>query len=200
VPFVPRGKKARQAHVNVRQGAPVCTERERDEVLDRAVGAVRSVVRGRGLCLASAVLLDRILERVLPADGFKLKLGSLQVSPVEPGTAGVAYDPRGPAGVDGGFHAWVEDKRGELVDPSITATLAAEGYLVDSESLIQCAGRTFNAFGLRFFYEELQELELINVEEAEPYLSAALHLALTGEPPSPARVLSCPLDVRWRRP
>lgn len=165
-----------------------------------AVGAVRGVVRGRGLCLPMAVVLERVLETLLPEDAFRVKLGSVHILPLDQTALPVSYDPRGPEGVDGGFHAWVEDRRGELLDPSIGITLAADGHDVDPEVLIQCAGRTFDAFERRFVYEEIENLELVGREAAEEYLATTVHVATTGGlPPGSPGVLVCPLDVRWRR-
>jgi hypothetical protein len=192
MPYVPQGKKAK------RHAAALQRERERDQLIDIAVSGVRFVTQGPRLCLQMSVLLETLLADVLPADLFKVRLGSLHVHPTREGQEGITFDPRGTEGVDGGFHAWVEDRRGELVDPSIAASLAAEGYDVDPAELVQCAGRSFVAFDLGFAYEPLDDLELINLDASAHWLATVRELAVMGGLRRPTSVLVCPLDVRLR--
>lgn len=174
-------------------------ERQRDAAVDRAVESIRYAVQGSGLCLPSCVLLQRVLAVALPGEPFVLRLGALHVQPhTEDHEVGpIAFDPRGPDGVDGGFHAWLETSDGRVLDPSIAVTLCHEGYTVDPGTYCLDGGRKFTRDGLLFLYEELADLELINVEESEPQLAHLLHMAFTGEPAPVGTVF---LDVRFSRP
>jgi hypothetical protein len=192
MPYVPQGKKAK------RRAAALQRERERDQLIDLAVSGVRFATQGPRLCLQMSVLLENLLGEVLPKDLFKVRLGSLHVFPTREDQDPITFDPRSPDGVDGGFHAWVEDRRGELVDPSIAPTLAAEGYAVDPADLIQCAGRSFTAFDLRFHYEPLDELELLNLDKSAHWIASMRELATMGGFRAPPSILLCPLDIRFR--
>jgi hypothetical protein len=186
--FVPSGKKA-------------ASRRRRDErrvnILDRAVASARHAVRSPRLCLPMCVLLERILVKVLPVPHFSLRLGSLQVHPEDKSVSPIAFDPRGPDGIDGGFHAWLEDTNGALLDPSIFPTLDAEGYDVDADNYFIGGGRTFVRAGLVFVYEELPELELLGLEKSELQLARLMDFALLGEMSPPGVIY---LDVGWRTP
>lgn len=170
-------------------------ERERDDVVDAAVGALRYAMPGPGLCLPSCVLLQRLLRHFLPSEEFLLHLGSLHVRSQDSTASAITFDPRTPEGIDGGFHAWLEDKAGKVLDPSITVTLHDEGYDVNPDTYFLDCGRNFVRHGLLFTYEELPELELVGVEESEPHLARLMALALQGEVLAPRHVY---LDVRWR--
>lgn len=172
-------------------------ERERDAIVDAAVGALRHAMPGPGLCLPSCLLLQRLLGHFLPSETFRLRLGSLHVHPQDTTASAITFDPRTPEGIDGGFHAWLEDKSGKVLDPSIAVTLHDEGYDVNPDTYFLDGGRNFVRHGLAFIYEELPELELIGVEESEPQLAHLERMALTGEP-APAGTVY--LDVRWRTP
>lgn len=169
-------------------------ERERERILYAAVGAVRYAIGGAGLCLPTCFVLRRFLERVMPSMTYTMKLGALNVRPLEGSADAIAFDPRGPDGIDGGFHAWLEDTGGAVLDPSIAVTLHAEGYDVDPGCYLLDGGRRFTRFGLEFWYEELGALELFGVEESEPQIVELLRMATTGEPAAPGVVH---LDVRW---
>ena len=187
--YVPKGKKAKQR----------LAERKRDQRIDAMVSGVRFAIRGPRLCLQMSVLLESLLADVLPGALFKVRLGSLHVYPTGASSEGTTFDPRGPSGVDGGSHAWVEDRRGELVDPSIAITLATEGYDINPTALLQSATREFAAFGLGFLYEPLDELELVNLDASAHWLATMRELAETGTlSPSSPRILVCPLNVRLR--
>lgn len=170
-------------------------ELARDAIVDVALGGVRLAMPGAGLCLPTCVLLQRILAQSLPGSAFSLRLGSLQVHPQDGTASVITFDPRTPEGIDGGFHAWLEDKAGKVLDPSIAVTLHDEGYEVDPNTYFLDAGRKFVRHGLLFIYEELPELELVGIEESEPHLAGLMALALDGEVPEPGLIH---LDVRWR--
>ncbi|XXX74132.1 hypothetical protein WMF30_41455 [Sorangium sp. So ce134] len=176
MPFVRYGKKAAKVS---EQEARV---EAREAIIDRAVGAARIAVDGRGLCLPMCILLERILAQVLPAPRFSLRLGSLQVYPEDENVDPIQFDPRTPDGIDGGFHAWLEDDSGQLLDPSISVTLHAEGYRIDPLDYCLAASRDYVWSGLRFVYEQLGELELLGVAESESHLARLMALAMRGEP------------------
>lgn len=186
MPFIPSGKKA-------------SGRRRRDErravIINRAVGGVRLAISGPRLCLPTCVLLERTLALVLPLPRFSLCLGSLHVIAEDKRSSPIAFDPRGPDGIDGGFHAWLEDANGALLDPSIHPTLNAAGYNVDATSCFVEGGRSFIWAGLEFVYEALPELELLGLDESEPHLAHLMEFALKGERPPPG--VLC-LDVGWR--
>lgn len=197
MPFAPSSKKPNKLRAwKAREG--------RERLLDRAVSAVRLVIPNPSLCLQTCFLLERILDVVMPAHGFTLRLGSLRVFPMDPADRNgpLFMDPRDPDGVGDGplppghpFHAWLETASGEFLDPSILLTLHAEGYAVDAGSYTLGLGRTTILSGLRLIYEELPELEVLGVAESEPHLALAMSCALTGEP----RELGANyLDVGWR--
>ena len=164
-------------------------------VIERTVAAVRFAMPDVGICLPMCVLLKRFLARELPARPFFLRLGSLHVIPQDGTTDPVLFDPRGPGGIDGGFHAWLEDDSGRLLDPSIHPTLSALGYRVDERNCFIDGGRSFVVDGLAFLYEELPDLEVIGLPESEPHLSRLEAFALTAQR-SPPGVIH--LDVHWR--
>ncbi len=190
MPFVRQGKKAdkkrdREAKVEAREA-----------MIDRALGAARVAINSPRLCLPMCVLVERILTQVLPAPHFSLRLGSLQVEPEDKNIDPIYFDPRSPDGIDGGFHAWLEDTNGQLLDPSILITLHADGYKVDPSSYLLVGGRTSVLPGLRFVYEELPELELLGMAASEPHLAVLMAWAMHGKiPPAPGRIY---LDVGWR--
>jgi len=203
MPFVPSGKK---------------TKKKREQSVRRATGEAlidHVVMRAQlaaqlapGLCLPVCVLVQRVLAKTLPARGFALRLGSLHVLSRDPETGSISFDPRNPDGTtpapgrlpsDTPFHAWLEDSRGELLDPSILVTLHAEGYDVDSETYVHGGGRDFDLQGLRFVYEELHELELLGVKESEEHLDRAVSFVLTGEPHAHNLGPNF-LDLAWRVP
>ena len=121
MPFVPYGKRSapKRARDMKQEG--------RARTLDLAIGVARVAINGPSLCLPMCVLIERILARMLPPPSFSLRLGSLQLHAVAPGVEGICFDPRTAEGIDGRFHAWLENPRGELLDPSIFVTLAARG-------------------------------------------------------------------------
>lgn len=153
-------------------------------------------VNGPGLCLPMCVLAERVLAQLLPAPRFSLQLGSLQIEPEDENVEATHFDPRGPKGIDGGFHAWLEDTNGQLIDPSIFLTLHVDGYNVDPQDYILVGGRNFVFSGLRFIYEEVPELELLGLAESEARLSSLMPVALYGEPAPPPEMMH--LDVGWR--
>jgi hypothetical protein len=125
-----------------------------------------------------------------------LRLGSLHVVPIDVSVEPIVFDPRGPDGIDGGFHAWLEKLDGELLDPSICPTLAAEGYDVDGGTYFTERSKKFVMSGLGMIYEELPNLELLGLEASEPGLRHQMNLAMLGIlPPEPIAIL---LDVGWR--
>ncbi|MCK6536833.1 MAG: hypothetical protein L6Q84_28025, partial [Polyangiaceae bacterium] len=128
-------------------------ERERDDVVDAAVGALRYAMPGPGLCLPSCVLLQRLLRHFLPSEEFLLHLGSLHVRSQDSTASAITFDPRTPEGIDGGFHAWLEDKAGKVLDPSIPVTLHDEGYDVNPDTYFLDCGRNFVRHGLLFTYD-----------------------------------------------
>ena len=179
-------------------GTRVLSEDEMDRLIDLAVGAVRLAIQGPRLCLQSCVLLQRILTRTVPQRPFHLRLGSLHVLPSIQG-AGVdpiAFDPRGPEGIDAGFHAWLEDDAELLLDPSVLITLKHDGYDVDGTSYFLDGSRVFDDYGLTFHYEVVPELELLGEKESERALDLEMRLAMTGEP---FTFVANRLDVGWKR-
>lgn len=56
-------------------------------------------------------------------------------------------------------------------------------------------GRSFIYEGLSFTYEELSGLELLGMNESEPFLSRIVERAMSG---APAGVGTIRLDLRWR--
>jgi len=189
MPFMRHGKKAdKMRNREARQKA-------QETVIDQAVGAARVAINNPGLCLPMCVLCERILAQVLPSPGFSIRLGSLHVSPEDRDVRPIAFDPRTPDGIEGGFHAWLEDRNGQLLDPSIFVTLHAEGFDTDAASYLLVQGRCFALTGLRFVYEELPELELLGLHESEPQLARLMALAMRGEPCPKGTVY---LDVGWR--
>ncbi len=190
MPFIPSGKRAKQAKQKVQREA-------RDEIIDRALGAVRLVVYGPRVCLQSCFLAKRILDRVLPGHGFTLRLGSLHVLPLDQTIAPIAFDPRGPEGVDGGFHAWLEHTSGELIDPSICPTLTHDGYDVGGDDgYIASRAKDVVFCNLRLIYEELPDLELFGADESEPHLARMMEVAMSGIPQQTSGTIY--LDLRWR--
>lgn len=201
MPFVPYGKKARK-----RREPP--TMREADElVVDHMVtGAQLAVGRAPRHCLPICALVERLLARALPMFRFELRLGALQVLPRDQSVSPIAFDPRddegrapsaGPLPPDAAFHAWLEDARGELLDPSILLTLHADGYDVDPEGYFLGGGREFERYGLVFIYEPLRELELTGVEASEAFLVRATSFILTGRPLDLGANF---FDLVWRAP
>lgn len=188
--FVPRGKKTRKKWDRERKVD------DRERVLDAVISGVRLAIPHPKLCLPTCVLAQRMLDLLPTIPRLELKLGALAVFPVDEAIAPIAFDPRGPDGIDGGFHAWLADERGHIVDPSIFVTLNDAGYDVEAGSYLLIPGpRTIHA-GLRFVYEELPELELLGLEESEPALSLLMRHAMTGEPPRGQHTVH--LDVDWR--
>lgn len=189
MPFIRSGKKSKKTREKARR-----QERD-DRVIDEAVARTRVAVNGPGLCLPMCVLLQRVLAHLAPERPFTLRLGALNVYPTEGSGEPISFDPRHPEGIDAGFHAWLEDQHGMLLDPSVLITLAADGYGVDRDSYFLDGGRRFVRFDLAFVYEELLELELLGVERSEPMLARQLALALHGIPHPPGTIH---LDVGWR--
>ncbi len=170
---------------------------ERDQIIDRALGALRDVVSGRGLCLQSSFLAERILTKVLPGHGFTMRLGSLRMTPLDGVNAPILYDPREPGGIADGYHAWLEREDGELLDPSIFQTLAMRGVPVPEDGYLTWRERDFELDGLaRMLYEELPGLELFGIEESEPHLARMMKIAMTGIPDRTPGTVH--LDLRWR--
>jgi hypothetical protein len=192
MPYIPAGKKSKRKAANARKLETV------DSIIDNAVSRVRWIVQGRGLCLPMCVLLQRVLAVVVPGRAFHLRLGALNVGPLAKATdvEPIAYDPRGQDGIDGGFHAWLEDDHDRLLDPSILVTLHADGYDVDPESYLLDGRRRMPYGNLAMIYEELPELELLGVEPSEPALTAQMDFVLRGRPPTGP--LKIQLDVGWR--
>lgn len=184
--FVPYGKKAKK-----KREPPFL--READEVLiDHIVtGAQFAVGRAPRHCLPMCMLVERLLARALPAFRYSIRLGALNVLSRDERVEGISFDPRGddgqapspgvlPSGA--AFHAWLEDGRGELLDPSILLTLHADGYDVDPAGYFLGGGRQFERHALVFIYEELKELKLIGVDESEDFLARAASFVLRGHP------------------
>jgi hypothetical protein len=188
MPFIPSGKRARKRAQRAE---------DQDRLVDDAIARTWSVLYGPGLCLPMCVLLQRVLADRVPQRPFALRLGALNVGPIEDGPSAdpIAFDPRHPDGIDAGFHAWLEDAKGNVLDPSILVTLKAEGYDVDPQTYFLDGGREFVRFDLAFVYEELPELELLGVAESESILDNRLAGALRGAPLVPGTIY---LDVRWR--
>lgn len=191
MPFVRSGKKAAQKRDRDSKLEAV------DPLIDRAVSATRVAIGDAKRCLPMCFLAQRILAQVLPARPFALRLGSLHVYPLDEKQklGSICFDPRS-QGIDGGFHCWLEDGDQQLLDPSIYATLVADGYPVDGAAYLLDGGRDFRVNGLRFIYEELLELELLGVEESEPHLGQLMALAMRGEPLRSKGKIH--LDVGWR--
>jgi hypothetical protein len=203
VPFVPHGKKSKRKQDALRQ-------READErVIDSVVAKAQEAIRhAPGLCLPACVLIDRVLAELLPHFRFALHLGALSIL-----SEGGAFPPRlfDPRRSDGsppdagvlprgeGFHAWLESREGDLLDPTIFLTLAAEGYDVDPAEYPMSKGRRLERNGLEFVYEPLPQLELIGVAESEAHLRRAVSFVLTGSPPA-THLGPNVLDVAWRAP
>jgi len=192
MPFVPHGKKTKRRVEKTRQ------EEAHDQLVDEAVSRVHHLMQGRGLCLPMCVLLQRVLAIFIPQRLFHVRLGALNVFPLsnEAGLDSISYDPRGPDGIDGGFHTWLEDNNGLLLDPSILMTLHADGYDVNPRNYLLDGRRRMPYGPLGLIYEELPNLELLGVEESEPALAAQMRFVLTGIPPM--EVLEIHLDVGWR--
>lgn len=189
MPFVPHGKKSK-----AKRDRSVKVE-AREQVIDWAVSVAHHVMPLRGLCLPQCVLVERLLGERLPPPQFTMKLGALRVFPE--GSAGdpIFYDPRGPGGIEDGFHAWLEQPDGRLLDPSICLTLHADGYDVNPAEYTIAGGRSFSSRGHVYLYEELADLEMIGLAETEPVLESCRRVAY-GLPPGPPG--DCLLDVRWR--
>jgi hypothetical protein len=192
MPFVPTGRKAgRQRRRDAYHAA-------RAAALDRGIRAARMATNSPGLCLPMCVLLGRILDEGFPAHGFSLRLGALHVVAKDEERFGrISFDPRGPGGIDDGFHAWLEDADGFLVDPSILVTLRSHGFEVNPDDYLVAKQRRFPDSELFFVYEELPELELLGLEASEPGLANFMALAMHGR--RPAGVVDILLDVGWRR-
>jgi hypothetical protein len=194
--FVPTGKKAlRKREAAKAHGA------EREAVIEEAVVLSRVLMSDPGLCLPMCVFMERLLQKVLRGSTFTLRLGSLRTYP---GDASIApeplfFDPRGPDGIDGGFHAWLEDADGALLDPSVFATLADRGFNVNPRHFCRTYARKFWTSNVAFEYEELPELELIGLPETASVLQNWLAWALRRKPDEPFDMGHVHLDVRWRR-
>ena len=169
------------------------TDDERESILDAMVSGARIAYPAPQLCLQTRVLLEILLARFLPSPRFSLKLGALHVLTDEP-IGSRYFDPRGPEGVDGGFHAWLEDEQGTLLDPSILLTLAEEGYPIRSRGYLTVEGRLMLLDGLHFIYEPVPELVLVGVDKSEEHLRRATRLALAGDG-HPFMLGHCYLDV-----
>ncbi|RYG16795.1 hypothetical protein EON82_24600 [bacterium] len=189
MPFVPYGKKAPKR--------PPIERSVEDAIIERSVRAAWVAISDERLCLQMCVLLERILRMVLPSLTFGLRLGSVHVIPEDKTISPILFDPRGPRGIDGGFHAWLETPDGRLLDPSILITLDADGYAVDPNRILLVHGRSVVRDELRFVYEDLPDLEVVGVEESEPHLARLMALAMSGAPQAPGTIY---LDVRWRAP
>ncbi len=189
--LAPYGKKSK------RKREQAAKREAREAIIDRAIGAAQLAVSGSGLCLPMCVLLQRILEMVLPPPRFSLRLGSLHVRPIDESIDPISFDPRTPEGIDidAGFHSWLEDSNGRLLEPSAFLTLHSHGYAVDPDDYCLSDGPTFVHDGLRFRYEELSELELTGLAESEPHIAELMAYAMDGVPPTPGHVY---LDVVWR--
>lgn len=195
MPFVPTGKKSKLKAQKARQGVPY------EAVVDDAVQDVRRVMPGRGLCLPMCVLLQRVLAERLPHQPFRLRLGALTILPRSP-TAGIGpivLDPRGPEGIDAGFHAWLEDRHNGVLDPSILVTLAAEGYSVNPGSYLLGGPRKVAYGPLNLNYEEVSDLELRGLVESESALLTQMKWVNEGLPEvRPSVPIDIYLDVGWR--
>jgi hypothetical protein len=109
MPFVPSGKNAE------RQRRRDACHSARAAALDRGIHAARMATNSPGLCLPMCVLLGRILDEGFPAHRFSLRLGALYVVAKDEERFGrISFDPRGPGGIDDGFHAWLEVTRARL--------------------------------------------------------------------------------------
>jgi len=180
---------------------------EFEEVLDHLIQGTRIATLGTGgLCLPTCVLLERVLAATHPAYRFAVRLGALHVRSRDSAIDSILFDPRTPDGAEpapgplppnAGFHVWLEDSEGELLDPSILLTLHGHGYHVDPDEYLLGGGRSFESEGVGFVYEELRELELIGVEETEGYLARAISFVLTGQG-NPSRLGPNVLDLAWR--
>lgn len=199
MPFVRQGKKGKGPHPSA--------ERARDEAasIDAAVRMARQHLAGGGACLAVSVLVWRLLSTSLPARQFVLRLGALTVWPTRQPDDRTIFDPRDDAGQppehdgplpDGaGFHAWVEDARGTVVDPSIFATLRGMGYPTNPAEVAVGSGRRFSSAGWSFRYELRPELELLNLDESEAELTRLADPAIAGRGYAGGHL---DLDVAWR--
>jgi hypothetical protein len=193
MPFVPSGKKAKQAREKKAREARLGDD---EVVIKRAVNAAWYAGSRSGICVQMCVLLERILDAMLPTAAFGLRLGALHVVPAHQTDAPLTFDPRGPAGaIDA--HAWLEDTHGRLLDPSIIITLAAEGYLRDDDTFILTNDRVVKRDGLTLLYEAVPGLELTGLAESEPALQRQLVYAMHGKLLGTAPI-HIALDVQWR--
>lgn len=191
MPFVPSGKNAE------RQRRRDAYHSARAAALDRGIRAARTATNSPGLCLPMCVLLGRILDEGFPAHRFSLRLGALYVVAKDEERFGrISFDPRGPGGIDDGFHAWLEDADGFLVDPSILVTLRSHGFDVNPGDYLVAKQRNFPDSELFFVYEELPKLELLGLEASEPGLASLMALAMHGR--RPGGVVDILLDVGWQ--
>ncbi|MEZ4444380.1 MAG: hypothetical protein R3B72_35225 [Polyangiaceae bacterium] len=172
------------------------------DTLASALGAVHEVMAGPRQCLPQCYLLRRVLAAHQPGHPFTLCLGGLRVDPLD-GAQSMLFDPRTDVGIDinAGFHAWLEDEDGRMVDPSILWTLVAEGYAVDPTEIVVAESRRFVGFGLGFTYERLTELVLVGMEASEPHIARLerwVRLAMLDIEPPPLEHGVVALDVEWR--
>jgi hypothetical protein len=194
MPFVPHGKKAQRKRL---QAAKLARLEGREQIIDQAIGALRLPYPDSRLCLQTCVLLERLLGQVLPPPRYSLRLGSLHVVPVAGPIGPIVFDPRGPDGIDGGFHAWLQDENGQILDPSILVTLDREGYSVNPMSYFLVNSPQTELSGLRFIYEAIPDLQLLGLAESEEHLARAMEFAMTGIG-HPGLLGECRLDLAWR--
>lgn len=187
--FVPIGKKKAKA-----KPRPI-SEDDMDLIIDGAVGAVHHVMPHPGLCLPQCVLLGRMLGELLPHRRFDLRLGSLVLHPQRGDVEPITFDPRGPGGIDDGFHAWLEDADGVLLDSSMCITLNAEGYDVPPDQYFSCVGRTIPFDDFVLVYEELPDLQLLGLHESQVMLDHLYRAATLGTPMPHGQVM---LDIGWK--
>lgn len=191
MPFVPTGKKGEKKRL------AAIKEEARDRVIDRAVGLAQFVTRRSNLCLQTSVLVERLLgELGLPGAAFSTKLGSLKVYAEETDGGCIFFDPRDDSLAPAAFHVWLEDTNGHVLDPTINLTLLNEGYDVDATTYFIAPRRTTYVKRMKFEYEVLPDLEILELEASEPGLRALMDLALLGKPLTEHHVI--PLDIGWR--
>lgn len=172
-----------------------CVAMLTNALVQEAVARTRLAIHDSHVCIAMCVLLQRVLVRLDPSSTFTLRLGSLHVIPHPPRSGRILFDPRGPDGIDGGFHAWLEDTDGRVLDPSILQTLFEEGYAVDPLGYVIAAARVFDGFAMRFVYEELTTLELTGVDQSEPHLARLMIVVMEGRSQPAGNIY---LDVVWK--
>ncbi|MFI5298713.1 MAG: hypothetical protein ACHREM_11500 [Polyangiales bacterium] len=178
-----------------RIAAGALSEEQTDLIIDGAVAAVHYTIPEARACLYQADLLRRLLAVSLPGSSFEMKLGAVNLHPRRADIEVITFDPRPTGNLDDGFHAWLENREGILLDCSMPISLHDEGYRIRRDEYFSHRDRTVPFEDFVLVYEELPELELVCPPEAERMMQQMV-LAAADVAPKPPGMIT--MDVRWK--